>query len=139
MVKRQRPAPIDRGGPQQISFIEKLKHRFAPIDLRFMPPPCYVCKIQHCFQVSPYFLAAVLFGLAGASAPAVSAVVLEVARFNFALREFLFLALPKEPIAIFPFLDFLSPLPMFKKFMSAIITKEIRIRKWGRIIIRTLR
>ena len=79
-----------------------------------MPPPCYVCKIQHSPQVSRYFFA-VLFGLAGVSAPAVSADFLEALFFNLALIAFLFLELPNEPIAIFPFLDFLSPLPMFKK------------------------
>jgi hypothetical protein len=62
-----------------------------------------------------FYFFAVLLGLAGVSAPAVSAVFLEALFFSLALIAFLFLELPKEPIAIFPFLVFLSPLPMLKK------------------------
>lgn len=117
------------GAGLSIFFLsEKLKHRFAPIDARFMPPPCYVFQIQH-FLYASLFFRAVRFAFTGASAPAVSAVVFAAAFFDLAFTAFLFRELPKEPIAIFPFFVFLSPFPIFEKHYAAIITKGILIRK----------
>jgi hypothetical protein len=94
-----------------------------------MPPPTYVYQIQHDHHASLFFFT-VLFGLAGDSASTASAgFLLAAERFNFALIAFLFLELPKEPIAIFPFFDFLSPFPIFKKLYGAMIAKEKRISK----------
>lgn len=56
------------------------------------------------------FLRATFFVFAGAAGA--SAVFFEAVRFNLALIDFLFLALPKEPIVLFPFAVFLSPLPI---------------------------
>ncbi|WP_422662078.1 hypothetical protein [Ohtaekwangia sp.] len=75
-----------------------------------MPPPSYVIELYHCFY-SAFFLGAAFF-LAGASATAVVPFFLEATLFKRVLIAFLFLETPKEPIVRFPFLDFLSPLPM---------------------------
>ena len=53
----------------------------------------------------------VLFGFAAAGAAAVEP-FLEAVLFNFALMAFLLLDLPYDPLAILPFLDFLSPRPI---------------------------
>lgn len=102
---------MDQGRPLLKSFNFLSKHNCAPIRIRSMPPPCYRVKFYHSY--SAFFLAAALFGLAGASV-AVAAVAgfLEVTLFKRALIACLFLETPKEPIVRFPFFDFLSPLPM---------------------------
>jgi hypothetical protein len=83
--------------------------------------------LLNCFMFySAFFLAGVLFfaGVAVASAES----FLEVALFKRALIAFLLLVTPKEPIVRFPFLLFLSPLPMNKlNIDAAIIVKSLLI------------
>jgi hypothetical protein len=65
----------------------------------------------------------VLLGFAASVAAGAAAGFVDALRFNLNLIAFLFLDLPKEPFAIFPFFDFLSPLPMNQLiFRRAIIT-----------------
>ena len=60
-----------------------------------------------------FFVVRLAFGFSVATASVTGAAGLEVTLFR---RAFIFLRLrdtPYDPIEIFPFLDFLSPLPMF--------------------------
>jgi len=56
------------------------------------------------------FLRAVFLGFA--VVVAVAPTFLEAVRLIFSLMALRLLALPKEPMVLFPFADFLSPLPM---------------------------
>lgn len=113
-TEKKRPAPVIGAGLRNF-FNEKLKHSFAPIDLRLMPPPCYVCQFDHSVYASVFFRATLLV-LAGASADAGSAVLFrDAVLFSFAFMALRLLELPKDPIAILPFLDFLSPFPMYSR------------------------
>lgn len=77
-----------------------------------MPPPCSVYKLYHIISqyYSAFLRAAVFLGFAAA---ATSADFLDAVRFNLSFIALRLLALPKEPMVLFPFADFLSPLPMF--------------------------
>jgi hypothetical protein len=114
MSKMQRPTPIDRGGPQEILYYRKTKAQ-ARTDRLSMCATTMLCLSDSTSSYASPFFFTVLFGLAGASALTGSPIFFEAALFNFAFIAFLFLELPKEPIAIFPFFDFLSPFPMFSK------------------------
>jgi hypothetical protein len=93
-----------------------------------VPPPSYVVELIHCKNYSAFFFAAVLFGFAGASAVAVSALFLEALLFKRALMAFLLLVTPNEPVVRFPFFDFLSPLPIWiSEIDAAIIVKSALI------------
>ena len=75
---------------------------------------------------SAFFFAGAFFAL-GAAASFASAVfgLVEAVRFNFALIASLLLETPKEPIVLFPFAVFLSPLPITIKLnYGAIIVKS---------------
>lgn len=79
----------------------------TPIEFRPVPPPSYVYVKFHIYSA---FLRAVFLGFAVAEA--VVATFLEAVRLIFSLMALRLLALPKEPMVLFPFADFLSPLPM---------------------------
>lgn len=64
-----------------------------------------------------------------ATAVVTSATFFEVDLFNLAFIEFLLLDTPKEPFQRFPFFDFLSPRPMLKNNLYAIITNQPSIAK----------
>ena len=66
--------------------------------------------------------------MAAASAVAGAEGFLEAVLLIFAFMAFFLLELPYEPLEIFPFLDFLSPLPMYYfDFERAIIIKSLLI------------
>lgn len=62
------------------------------------------------FIYASFFLAALFAGFADSSVS--GATFFEAVFFNLVFIDFLLLELPNDPFAIFPFLDFLSPLPM---------------------------
>jgi hypothetical protein len=63
---------------------------------------------------SAFFLLIVLFGFAASTATGAAATAgfVDAFRLNLSFIAFLSLELPNEPLAIFPFFDFLSPLPI---------------------------
>jgi len=79
----------------------------APIHAGTLPPPCFDCNKLH---YSAFFLT-VRLGLAGAST-ATGSLFFEAVRLRRALMAVLFRLTPYDPFERFPFLDFLSPLPM---------------------------
>ena len=75
------------------------------------------------------FFRAVFFGFAAAGAEADEA-DFDAVLFNLAFAAFLLLEIPKEPLKIFPFFDFLSPRPInFWNVYVAIIAKSVFFTK----------